>query len=194
MAPLGPDDLAPLPHRSTLRGRVQLPEHVLAALVLLDVDDCDLRFHDGEAPVLDGSARPFVRALQAAGVVGPRTDHALRVEVSARGATVAWPGGDPGGARRFVELGDARRLAGLFPGARPGCALVLNGSSSRYGGRPRLAAEPTWHKLLDLLGDLGPWRARGRLVGRLRVDEPSHRSNPAAIERALAAGRLRWLR
>ena len=193
MRPLAPADLAPLPHRSTLLGRAVLPEHLLAALVMLDIDDCDVRFEAGEAPILDGSARPFVQALRSAGIVGPPPRHDLRVEVSVRGVTVTWRGATgPAAARTFTELADVRRSASLFPGARPGCALVLAGSSSRYGGRPRLPHEPAWHKLLDVLGDLGPWRARGRLSGRLALRDPSHVGNPAAIERALRDGDLVW--
>jgi UDP-3-O-acyl-N-acetylglucosamine deacetylase len=188
MRPLTPDQLAPLPHRSTLEGRVALPEHALAALVLLDVDDCDLRFAHGEAPVLDGSALPFVRALRSAGIEGPPPRSGLEVRVGA----ATWIGGTrPAAARTFVDADFAARHRHLFPGARPGCALVLRDGAALYGGRPRLPDEGSWHKLLDLLGDLGPWRARRRLTGVLAVDEASHSINPGHITRALAAGQLR---
>jgi UDP-3-O-acyl-N-acetylglucosamine deacetylase len=55
-----------------------------------------------------------------------------------------------------------------------------------------MAGEPLAHKLLDLIGDLGPWRARGRVVGTLEVEAPSHRRNRDAIEAAFTAGTLRW--
>ena len=188
MRPLGPGDLAPLPHRSTLGDRVALPEHALAALLMLDVDDCDLRFIGGEAPILDGSALPWVEALRAAGVEGPPPGGGLEVRVG----PARWTGGTrPAAARTFIDADFARSHRDLFPGARPGCALVLRDGAALYGGRPRLPDEPAWHKLLDLLGDLGPWRARGRLSGVLEVDGASHESNPGHITRALAAGRLR---
>ena len=58
--------------------------------------------------------------------------------------------------------------------------------------RPGLRDEPAWHKLLDVLGDLGPYRAPGRLNGVLRLSDPSHLTNPAAIEEALADARLAY--
>lgn len=188
---LGPDDLAPLPHRSTLRGRAVLPEHAFAALLLLDVDDCDVRFVTGEAPILDGSAACFVRAIRAAGVLGPPPRRGPVVEVRFGGRVVTWRGGTgPSAARTFVDASFAAASRGLFPGARPGCAIVLRAGSALYGGRPRMPDEPAWHKLLDVLGDLGCWRARGRISGLLSVCEPSHESNLGAIARAFRQGRL----
>jgi UDP-3-O-acyl-N-acetylglucosamine deacetylase len=99
-------------------------------------------------------------------------------------------------ARTFIRQGEARALKanGTFPGARPGCALVLadRGDSALYGGRPRLPEEPLAHKLLDVLGDLAVWRARGRLSGILEVQDPGHAGNGAAIAAALADGQLSW--
>ena len=109
--------------------------------------------------------------------------------------TVRWLGGAaPAAARTFIDADFAADHRGLFAGARPGCALVLRANGALYGGRPRLSDEPAWHKLLDLLGDLGCWRARGRLAGRLAVSEPTHATNPDAIGKALAAGELRLRR
>jgi UDP-3-O-acyl-N-acetylglucosamine deacetylase len=189
---------------------VTLPEHLLAALLLLDVDDCEIRWEalgpDGaggaETPILDGSAGDFVRAIRAAGVTGAgrRAPAPLAVSISWGGRAISWSASDgpwPCRARTFIGLPQGRAAlgAGLFPGARPGCAVVLgeNGASARWGGRPRLPDEPLVHKLLDLLGDLGPWRARGRLSGELHVAAPSHHTNGASIAAAIASGRLRWL-
>lgn len=168
-----------------------MPEHLLAALVMLDVDDCDLRFETGEAPLLDGSARPWVRALRAAGIVGPPPRSELAVVVSAAGGQVAWRGGTaPAGARTFMNLDDAARLRSRFPGARPGGTVLLRDGAAVYGGRPRMPQEQAWHKLLDVLGDLGPWRARGRLTGSIERVDPSHATHGEAVARDLAQGRL----
>jgi UDP-3-O-[3-hydroxymyristoyl] N-acetylglucosamine deacetylase len=176
----------------------QLPEHILAALVVLDVDDCTVRFHQGEAPVLDGSALPFLRGLLAAGLTVPGTRHRLRFELLWRGQKLWWEGGlAVARARTFLSVNEARTLGGLdfFPGARPGCAVLLDEMGhSRYGGRPRLANEFAWHKMLDLLGDLGPFRARGRLSGRICAQNPGHHRNRGIIEAALASGTLTWER
>ncbi len=187
---LRPEHLAPLPHRSRLihaGDEVVLPEHALAALVLWDIDAVDIVFQGGEAPVLDGSALPAVRALAAAGIRG-----AARSRFSVSTDRCEWTGGlAPAAARTFLHRADAGRLRPLFAGARPGSALILDGEGALYGGRPRLPDEPGVHKLLDLLGDLGPWRAQGPLFGRLVVPAPSHLGNPAAIEAALSSGELR---
>lgn len=49
--------------------RVHTVEHVLAALVGLDVDNCRIELTANEPPIGDGSSLPFVEALQRAGVV-----------------------------------------------------------------------------------------------------------------------------
>ena len=200
LVPLDPEHRVPRPRRTALNAgqEVQVCEHLLAALLLADIDDCDIRFHHPEAPILDGSAQPWFRAFRLAGFSGRRREIRLRVAISFQGRRVHWTGDTaPAAARTFLTAREGSSLlkAGLFPGARPGCALVLDerGRSSRYGGRPRLPEEPAWHKLLDLLGDLGPWRARGRLEGELQVDRPGHGANGALIRSAFEAGQLAFL-
>lgn len=68
--------------------------------------------------------------------------------------------------------------------------MILDGGAALYGGRPRMPNEPALHKLLDLLGDLGPWRALGPLTGTLHVDAPRHIDNPGAIAAAVERGDL----
>ena len=48
---------------------VRTVEHVLSALYGLGIDDLLIQLDGNEIPVLDGSARPFVDALTAAGIV-----------------------------------------------------------------------------------------------------------------------------
>lgn len=60
-----------VPRRTTLqwRGvRVEMVEHVLAALAGLQIDNCDVWVTAPEMPGCDGSALAFVKALDAAGV------------------------------------------------------------------------------------------------------------------------------
>jgi UDP-3-O-acyl N-acetylglucosamine deacetylase len=49
--------------------RVEMVEHVLAALAGLGVDNCEIRTSAPELPCVDGSALPFVEALDEAGLV-----------------------------------------------------------------------------------------------------------------------------
>lgn len=62
-------------------------EHILAACAGLGVDNLLIDINGGEVPILDGSAMPFVRALQAAGLVeqeSPRTVFKLEQPITVR--------------------------------------------------------------------------------------------------------------
>ena len=61
-----------VPRRTTLEQdgvRVEMVEHILASLAGLQIDNCDVAVNAAEMPGCDGSALPFVAALDAAGVV-----------------------------------------------------------------------------------------------------------------------------
>ncbi|MEZ4792870.1 MAG: bifunctional UDP-3-O-[3-hydroxymyristoyl] N-acetylglucosamine deacetylase/3-hydroxyacyl-ACP dehydratase [Gelidibacter sp.] len=47
---------------------IQTSEHVLAALVGMDIDNCIIELDASEPPIMDGSSKFFVEALQKAGV------------------------------------------------------------------------------------------------------------------------------
>jgi UDP-3-O-acyl-N-acetylglucosamine deacetylase len=60
------------PRRTSLRcgdAVVEMVEHVLAALAGLKIDNCEVWVDEAEMPGCDGSALPFVQALDAAGIV-----------------------------------------------------------------------------------------------------------------------------
>ena len=60
------------PRRTSLEAdgvRVEMVEHVMAALAGLDIDNCEVRVNQAEMPGVDGSSRPFVEALDRAGQV-----------------------------------------------------------------------------------------------------------------------------
>jgi UDP-3-O-acyl N-acetylglucosamine deacetylase len=66
-----------VPRRTNLRrGNVQVDmvEHILAALVGLNVDNCDVYVDQPEMPGCDGSAQAFVHAIDRAGVVRQGAD------------------------------------------------------------------------------------------------------------------------
>lgn len=50
--------------------KVSTIEHLMAALYALEVDDLHIELDGPEPPILDGSSRPFVEAILAAGRVG----------------------------------------------------------------------------------------------------------------------------
>jgi UDP-3-O-acyl N-acetylglucosamine deacetylase len=60
------------PRRTILqtgRTRVDMVEHVMAALGGLEIDNCEVWVDEAEMPGCDGSSLPFVRALDRAGIV-----------------------------------------------------------------------------------------------------------------------------
>jgi UDP-3-O-acyl N-acetylglucosamine deacetylase len=64
-----------VPRRSTLEIggiRVEMVEHVLAALAGLRVDNCEVWVNAAEMPGCDGSAADFVAAIDAAGIIEQR--------------------------------------------------------------------------------------------------------------------------
>ena len=48
--------------------KIQTSEHVLAALVGLDIDNCFIQINGPEPPIMDGSSKFFVEALEVAGI------------------------------------------------------------------------------------------------------------------------------
>lgn len=49
--------------------KIQTSEHVLAALVGLQIDNCIIELNASEPPIMDGSSKYFVEALEEAGIV-----------------------------------------------------------------------------------------------------------------------------
>lgn len=49
--------------------KIQTSEHVLAALVGMEVDNCMIELNASEPPIMDGSSKFFVEAIQEAGIV-----------------------------------------------------------------------------------------------------------------------------
>jgi UDP-3-O-[3-hydroxymyristoyl] N-acetylglucosamine deacetylase/3-hydroxyacyl-[acyl-carrier-protein] dehydratase len=49
--------------------RVYTTEHVLAALMGMDIDNCLIQLDGPEVPIMDGSSRPFIDAIEKAGIV-----------------------------------------------------------------------------------------------------------------------------
>ena len=66
-----------VPRRTTLQcgeARVDMVEHVMAALSGLHIDNCEVWTDEPEMPGCDGSSQAFVEALNAAGVVAQSKD------------------------------------------------------------------------------------------------------------------------
>ncbi len=95
------DNLTKRARRTSLRNgtaAIETVEHCLAAVRGLGIDNLIIELDNAELPAADGSAKPFVDALSAAGVVDlPADRQVLRVTEPTRVAeddaeVVAWPG------------------------------------------------------------------------------------------------------
>lgn len=99
----------PATRRTVLRGaggaEVAMIEHVVAALAGLGVDNCEVGVTSAEMPGCDGSAAPFVEAIDRAGLV----------EQSAIS--------DPLVVQRPVRCGDPRRWIEARPPMGPGLTI-----------------------------------------------------------------------
>ncbi len=60
---------------------IHTSEHVLAALVGLEIDNCLIELNEAEPPIMDGSSKFFVEALEKAGIVeldAPRKEYVVK--------------------------------------------------------------------------------------------------------------------
>lgn len=65
--------------------KIQTSEHVLAALVGMEVDNCILELDAPEPPIMDGSSKYFVEAIEKAGIVeqeAPREEYIVKDIIS----------------------------------------------------------------------------------------------------------------
>jgi UDP-3-O-[3-hydroxymyristoyl] N-acetylglucosamine deacetylase len=68
--PARPENRIEIPRRTCLQvgsARVEMVEHVLAALAGMEVDNCEIRVDAAEMPGCDGSAMAFVTAIESVG-------------------------------------------------------------------------------------------------------------------------------
>jgi UDP-3-O-acyl N-acetylglucosamine deacetylase len=86
--PVGTSHRIEIPRRTVLNtagGRVEMIEHVLAALAGLQIDNCEVWIDGEELPGMDGSSREYVEALDWAGLSildAPREQIVIREPIS----------------------------------------------------------------------------------------------------------------
>lgn len=71
------DNVVSTDHGTTLEqngAKVHTTEHVLAALVGMEIDNCLIEVTGPEMPIMNGSSMPFIEALEKAGVVDQEED------------------------------------------------------------------------------------------------------------------------
>lgn len=98
-----------VPRRTTLQcgeARVDMVEHVMAALAGLQIDNCEVWTNESEMPGCDGSSEAFVHALNAAGTVAQQADRTQRImeRVIHLGDEKSWvEARPPSGSRQIVK-------------------------------------------------------------------------------------------
>lgn len=174
-------------HRRTTLGQapnqVGLVEHVLAALAGLRVDNCVVQLDAPEPPGLDGSARPLVEAIQAAGVVVQPARRAVwtartPVKLAQLGATIAfYPGEEALRISYLLDYGPGAPIGRQahtevitpadFAAGVAGCRTFILASEAEELRRQGLGTRTTAADLL-VFGPGGP------IDNRLRfADEPA---------------------
>jgi UDP-3-O-[3-hydroxymyristoyl] N-acetylglucosamine deacetylase len=133
--------------------RVAMVEHLGAALYTAGVDNLEIEVEGGEVPVLDGTARPWVEAIEKAGIAAqPATVTALRVRAALRvEAGESW-----------IEVEPAERLHLTMGVAFAHPAI---GTQHWAGGPSDFAKELSWARTLGFLADAERLRAMGLALG-----------------------------
>ena len=195
----------------TARGPVSTVEHLLAALIIAQIDDVAIEILGGEAPGLDGCAAPWLAAWRVVPhggqrrnwvlkrpieiVDGPRRLYAEPADALSLSVVVEHLPVAPwrcevdhlatvANARTYGFLRDAPRLhaAGLALGAGWHNTAVLDDAGACLNpGGFRCPNEPARHKALDLLGDLALLGVP--LLAKITAIRPGHALN----QRLLAA-------
>jgi UDP-3-O-[3-hydroxymyristoyl] N-acetylglucosamine deacetylase len=200
--------------RATVLGdgatRISTVEHLMAALWMTGITHCDIEVLQGdEIPILDGSALPFVQALQAVnlkegvmiearcadrylglsfggGVLFGYIDFPAPLGVQAGAFPLAAAAEQIAPARTFGFLREveALRQQGLAQGGALDNALLID--ETGYHNPARFEDEPLRHKLLDVLGDL--YLCGARLTGfTLVAIKPGHALNVQLAQQAAQA-------
>jgi UDP-3-O-[3-hydroxymyristoyl] N-acetylglucosamine deacetylase len=160
---------------------VSTAEHVLAALSGLGVDNAVVEIDGPEAPIMDGSAAPFVAAIDA---VGLETLDRPRRYIKVLKREIAR-------ARTFGFLRDVASLwnAGYALGASLENTLVVSDNRILNPEGTRFPDEFVRHKILDAVGDLA--LAGAPLLGTYRSVRGGHKLNHALLC-ALMADASAW--
>lgn len=172
------------PRRTTLQcgeARVEMVEHILAALAGLRVDNCEIWVDETEMPGCDGSALPFVEAIDSVGLVTQEAPQPQRVvrELLRLGSEETWIEAAPPTGERTVLRYHLDYGRSSFIG-RQTVELVLSPATFRTELAPcrtfLLQAEAEWaraqgvglrtsYRDLLVIGEQGPIDNTLRLEG-----------------------------
>jgi UDP-3-O-[3-hydroxymyristoyl] N-acetylglucosamine deacetylase len=180
-------------------------EHLLAACAALGLHEgLRVEVRGGEVPLLDGSARAFVRALgtlelpayppplvirREATLAHGESQYTFRPASTTR-LDVTLSFDDPRVKPDAAWAGSSDDFCGRIAAARTFAfahevsALAAMGHAVLSSGEPFTADEPARHKLIDLMGDL--FLYGGPPVGSIHAFRPGHRATHAILREAIA--------
>jgi UDP-3-O-[3-hydroxymyristoyl] N-acetylglucosamine deacetylase len=189
---------------------ISTTEHLLSACIGTGVDNAIVELDNLELPILDGSAQPFVEAIQKAGIRKqrrPRTYLRMRRGLELREGNkfiAVYPAetysigketfrvdlsdgnylSEIASARTFGFLheADAMRRQGLIRGASAENAIVLT-RDGVMNPPLRFRDEFVRHKVLDLIGDLA--LLGKQILGNVVADRAGHAMHTALVSRIL---------
>jgi UDP-3-O-[3-hydroxymyristoyl] N-acetylglucosamine deacetylase len=150
---------------------VRTPEHLLAALVMMGVDDTRIEITGPEVPILDGSALPWAEALARAGLsaaYAPRLQTSLEAPI--------WI---PSSGDAFVAAIPAQEM-------RFSCGIAFDAAPigeqwfSFVPSAERFLAEVAPARTFGVVSDVEALRARGLLAG-------------ASLDTAIVCDETKWL-
>ncbi len=155
--------------------RVRTVEHLLAALATLGIDNARIEIDGPEAPLLDGSAKPWVDAILAAGIAAQKVQRIVRSPTTPI----------------FVQKGDAFVTALPAPSTRFTYGIDFEPSAignQWHSWSPDQAADPE----NDFGGQIAPARtfALAHQIEQLRA---SGLIKGGSLENAIVCGESGWL-
>lgn len=136
--------------------KVRTPEHLLAALAMMGVDDARIEITGPEVPILDGSALPWAEALAQVGLsaaYAPRLETALEAPI--------WIPSMEGGFVAAVPSPELRFSCGIAFAAAP----IGEQWFSFVASPERFLREVAPARTFGTLADVEMMRARGLLAG-----------------------------
>ncbi|MBM3998760.1 MAG: UDP-3-O-acyl-N-acetylglucosamine deacetylase [Planctomycetes bacterium] len=189
-----------LPRRTAVgagRARVEMIEHVMAALAGLRIDNCEVRLDGAELPAFDGSSLPIAEAIHRAGAIAqaearPTLRIARPVRIEAEGASIEGrPSRTPGLTIEYEldygpgPIGRQWIRMDLTPDAflselAPARTFLLEGEADRVREQG-LGARVTYRDLV-IFGKDGP------VGNRLRFDDECVRHKALDLVGDLALG------
>ncbi|XP_021843222.1 probable UDP-3-O-acyl-N-acetylglucosamine deacetylase 1, mitochondrial isoform X2 [Spinacia oleracea] len=165
-------------------------EHLLSALEAFGVDNCRIEITPSnpnepgvEVPILDGSAREWVKAIEEAGLEDATDENAFPSEeihitcginfpevpsigcqwFFSRNFNRSFYATDIASARTFCVYEEVEKIRemGLIKGGSLDNAIVCSASKGWLNSALRFHDEPCRHKVLDLIGDLSIFAKSG---------------------------------